>query len=1178
MWTPKRMLILIAGTFLFVVGFVVYDYFLGGYDGLPPLPDGYEAGIMPEHIAPHDEEDTRKKIRNAWGVVTDEKHESRRKSILDLASKSMLLAVDQFDIEPDGRVKLSPFSVALFPKKKLEPGAFPEINTIQCEIAYLTLDRPVQNFTELSSRRIIGVELRGSRGVTIINNRRTQEKNDDIEVNITLAPVYYEERTNKIWSEGFVKLLDTASQPKPTEMNAKGLEMQLAQDSTPLRGKTSPAAKKGDGVGGVEYLILKSHVEMHLYMDSKNGFLGGGQEAPRPAPASATAAAAEKAHIIIKTRGSMHYDLTKEQAQFDSPAPAPDVAPGHTDPVIVAREHKVGPKDSDIMVDQLTCDSLLLTFRKKAPVAAGAAADTGPRDSLGGDKEIESALALARPGGKVTLAMDTENLEAEGTELFYACATAKSGPHTVLKGSPLEAIREGSILKCVELHLFGADKNGKGQHTIAKGPGKIDLLNKTINLGMSVQEPKNVGAKNQDPKPADVRAAEKPRHTFHALWKDNLISIKDQDGARVFDLLTLTGDAKFLDDEHHQSLSGQRLQVWLEPMTGPEGSKQQATGGPRQKIHKVEAFERVTAQAPEMSIERCDHMIFVFKEVPAEDDQLPKALPPLQAAGKDPPATAPPTVELRPPQPETKTTAEPKTPAGAGANNNPIFNLPGNGKKDEPKKPFKLWADDVVAFVSTQGTKKQLQELVTEGNVHVRQEGQTPADKGVDITGDMLNLIYHPLGNRLLVYGTKREARMQVGEMTLLGPKIDIDQRANTAVVDGVGAMKMPSKTTFDGATPVKEGVYVTIHWNKHMMFYGNFAEFHGGVQAFQDQAAIKCQVMQVTLDRFVSFKEGQKDKENAKIEKLVCDKKVWVEDKTLSPEGKLTAYKRLIGTALDLDNTESRFTATGPGRTINIAEGGGDLSPQAPNQPKLVSQPKNPKANSALKFTRVDFESRMFGNQKPGGPKILIFYDNVEVHHQPGDDPDVQVNANEPPKDGFYMRCNNLHVSSQEREGKTFQYMIAQNNAFFRTPEFFGNADVIKYDQSQELVIFEGKNGNQVKLYKFGRVGEKPKLIQADKILYNRKTGTFDLGGGKVISSWLREADGPQSDPPAAVAARSCRANSMVRQSSIVARLHLDRQHEPLLGLGLVARHDRQVFAAHSPVVDLSLVRRGDG
>ena len=50
MWTPKRVLILVGGFALFLVGYAIYSYFLGGIDGLPPLPpemlpvDGYLAG------------------------------------------------------------------------------------------------------------------------------------------------------------------------------------------------------------------------------------------------------------------------------------------------------------------------------------------------------------------------------------------------------------------------------------------------------------------------------------------------------------------------------------------------------------------------------------------------------------------------------------------------------------------------------------------------------------------------------------------------------------------------------------------------------------------------------------------------------------------------------------------------------------------------------------------------------------------------------------------------------------------------------------------------------------------------------------------------------------------------------------------------------------------------------
>ena len=86
-----------------------------------------------------------------------------------------------------------------------------------------------------------------------------------------------------------------------------------------------------------EYLILKSHVEMHLYMDGKNGFLVGGPEAiAKTAPA---AKPGEKAHVMIQTAGSMIYDLTKEkeQAQFDAPPTPPGAGPAQVEPVRVTR-------------------------------------------------------------------------------------------------------------------------------------------------------------------------------------------------------------------------------------------------------------------------------------------------------------------------------------------------------------------------------------------------------------------------------------------------------------------------------------------------------------------------------------------------------------------------------------------------------------------------------------------------------------------------------------------------------------------------------------------------------------------------------------------------------------------------------------------------------------------------
>ena len=84
--------------------------------------------------------------------------------------------------------------------------------------------------------------------------------------------------------------------------------------------------------------------------------------------------------------------------------------------------------------------------------------------------------------------------------------------------------------------MFGPDKNGGGQHAFAKGHGKIDMLDKNLEVDPK-QKTNDSKAKADDGKPP---------YTLHAIWKDNLISVKDRDGDKVYDLLTLTGDAAFI--------------------------------------------------------------------------------------------------------------------------------------------------------------------------------------------------------------------------------------------------------------------------------------------------------------------------------------------------------------------------------------------------------------------------------------------------------------------------------------------------------------------------------------------------------------------------------------------------------------------------------------------------------
>ena len=62
-------------------------------------------------------------------------------------------------------------------------------------------------------------------------------------------------------------------------------------------------------------------------------------------------------------------------------------------------------------------------------------------------------------------------------------------------------------------------------------------------------------------------------------------------------------------------------------MQTPGVNKGKAGNGPRQKPHKVEAFDRVAVQSPDMIIPRCQHLVVCFKDIPAVDDRLPDVLP-----------------------------------------------------------------------------------------------------------------------------------------------------------------------------------------------------------------------------------------------------------------------------------------------------------------------------------------------------------------------------------------------------------------------------------------------------------------------------------------------------------------------------------------------------------------------
>jgi lipopolysaccharide export system protein LptA len=1056
-------LLALAGLAVFFTAYQVYASVLGlgGVDGLTPLPEAYwpdrvgDRGPLPTTAQRRDTKI--EKLKQAFG---DACPELQRPIKIDMGSRGMVIAVDDFEIQPEpnnNRVKLEPFSVAIF--KYHADGGYPEINTIRSKRAFLTLDHPVKSQFDLGRCKIIGGDLQGD--VLLRNNRRTPDRSDDLTMYTSGEDgVHYEESRHLIWTENVVQLVDLQTKPKQTTVTAKGMDVFLATEPVNAPKGKAPAKSPSERSGEVERIELRSNVQMDLWSDGGSGFMASSKPEGKPASSPQAGSSAppsqphEWAKITITTAGKFTYDLKTNLAQFDIPhrtSRMPEV-------VEVFRE----VENSQGNKDHLQCDHLELQFnRKTAPGAAKVVASDPASQNL----EIESAHAV---GKYLTLTSDAEVLSAYGNDLTYNALKKE----TVLKGTPnMLALKQGNEIQARELWL-GMDTEKDARQTIAIGPGSVSML--------------------------DRNADGKMERTIKAYWKDKLVHKKD--GA--FDSLTLTGGAVFEDPEHSQRLRGDTLKVWLEP-TAPAAKSDAAdkteSEASRARPHHVEANGRVSADSPELHIlEPTENLVIWFQDAPVAAE-LP-AVAPVPGATPLAPLPAPAPAPGTPAYVASKTPTS-TTPTGPPAPSNPA------APPEKPKQPLTLSARSVEVHVLRTAARNDLDRVWCEGTVHVHQDPETPEDKGTDIQGDTLQLNHSPEGGILVVNG--KLAHVQFNKMAILGPEVNIDQRSNRAWVNGVGAMQMLSETNFDGVK-LAQPTELTIQWKDGMNFYGKNAEFRGGVQAAQENSRLLCQEMQVVFDRPISLKEGDKGAPPAKVDRLLCDKSVQIEEITKEAQ-KLVGYKRLVAPAVDIDNAEKTVHASGPGEVRLFQLGDADQTSSKGSAVTAKPAPgagKNPSGGSKevkqeFKITHVRFQGTMWGKNKDPDNRQVTFYGGVDVVHVPSDKPDLVIDIDYPPPGCMYLRCERLDVLAKRLpDGRTNQEMVAQQKVYVKSQEFEGIAEVVKYDEAQDRVIFEGGPNGKAILYHVKTPGGVRDNVAANKITYWRRTGDMKLEGSSGLET----------------------------------------------------------------------------
>jgi lipopolysaccharide export system protein LptA len=1032
--------------------YFAYAQRLGKIDGLPPLPKIYyppKGGVQEDTKPKHGPRSTDRKLEMSFGPDCPE---LKRPIKIDLPPpRGIVLAAKDFQILDDGRVKLQPISVALFGKNKGEDGT-PEINTLRGEVSYFTFEHPIKTVSDMGKYKIIAAQVTGQT-IRIVNNRRTRSTGDDLTVDIKHGPLFYDQMQMRIWTDEFVHLEDAQSKPKPTTISGLGMVLDLmSEQAAPKRGRKS----QSETITGVRKAHLHSDVEMNLYVDSRSGFLGPVQPAETDKSKTGKDARAEpeKSHVIIKTFGPFHYDLQKEYATFDK---GRDTT--HPTSVRVDRFHDALGKH-----DQLDSDHLELQFYKKEQVAAPQAKDVPPTKAApvpanasssslerSTSLQIETAHAI---GNEVTLVSDTEG-EAHGVDFFHDARIATS----ILKGKPgkpMWAMKDGNTIQACNMRIHNTKT---GQVITARGPGIYTATDKT--------------------------PGKKP---VRAHWDDTLTSSRDGEQ----DLIHLTGNAAFLDEETNQELHGDDLKVWLLPQPDPKTAQTAKAPAPpadankssqsSRKPHHVISVGHVRAHSKDFNVPEAQRLVMWFTDAP------PGTVAPAPKKNEQPAKVTQP-------------------PAAGGA---PMGNAPTGAQAAQPaetttKQPINLTAVEVEAHILRYGDKSQLQTMRSQGKVHVVQAPEKKGEKGLDIQGDTLNVTAFPEGNFMVVTGDL--ARVDTDKMLILGPEVNVDQVANKAWVNGMGAMTIESDTDLEGKK-LKKSTPLTIHWNRTMVLSGRQAVFEGNIQADQENSRMTCKELQVTFDKPISLREPQKEKDRSKVSHLVCDKTACVEDQTLDPKGLLLKYTFLRAVSIAYDNDYGEVEASGPGETRTLQHGDeapGVTSPAPSAQvrkpdPTKKDQKDSKDPNGDMKLTYVNFCSRMHGFRKENR---AIFWTNVRVLNLPSNNPRMEIDLDKMlgklPEGALYLRCDVLEVRSRPlASGKANQEMVATGRVTVTSNEFHGEAGRVSYDEEKDLVIFDGQGG-MASLTKFLPDGRQQRMI-GQKIFYSRRTGEHKGEGIQIL------------------------------------------------------------------------------
>jgi hypothetical protein len=1220
-WTPRRVLLLLAGTLAFAGVYAAYTVVLGTVDGLPQLParsllrgDGTfrppDRPVLP----------TVQMLRDAFGPNCAEQNTTVYANQLTFKNGDswVVVATGRLPNPDENKVTLSPFSVAVFgkptPDHLLAPGqARQEVSTFHADKAVVVFDRPVAGLPDMQKAKIVRLELVSDpeadptddrRGrVHVTNNQRAADPNQALVLRTTGPLVYRDPKSAgpraagpDVWTDAAVEVVDKQNLPRglgepapptapargddlraagvvadvlaarrlpPPTVTAVGMKVYLADD------REKEKAKKGSaGFSGVRRIELGEKVLLNLWVDSRQGVVaspagGGTAGSPlgvRDEPAAGAAVLGglytaaqtirrlDRALVQVETLGAFAYDAVTNVARFDVVPQADPTVPNDV------QVHRIPPRGG---AQRLFSQVLEVEFHGPPTGATAAdpkppAAGQPPRPAGPTFKQLHAWTST--PGRYLTVSSDADQLNAFGFDLVHDQGKNES----VLKGAPLFAVRS---------NLPRADgKPAGGNELTAGAAGRPATLTMTTTTTPTPAGPvKSTTAVIAGAGTMKLFDPNSGANTIGAAWSQSLTHTKETVQAKQLELLTFTGAAGFEDQKADFWLKGNVLKLWMD---GAAADPDRPSGG-QPLPHRVQALGDVSSHSADFDIEHSDHLNVYFEEGTFRPAQQPPAAQP--AAAPPRPALQQPVIQqaaarqpvAAPEPPAKKAEPPPKPPAKIRARTIDTWVVREPVKSDfdgldrpGSKMPGLSPADPATKPVAA-GTRYHLRKARCEGSETVNgqvaplvhQDKTDPTKpRGLDIYGAVLHLDQAWDGGKMTVFGEPgRPGQVHHEGMSVVGPKVEIDQLRNRMEVEGGGSLAMPAGGSLTGADPgkkadpAKKGAElppppIVVHWRDGMKFEGalKWAEFIGRVRATQGESSVVCHSMQVHFDRPVAFnparrpdpKAGAKDapapggRADAKVEKVMCYAAPadapdeprgarWVEYTEVARDpatGAVAKWQFMRATELEVfarmtDPSAKepipyqQVVGTGPGEVRIWQLGDKDVT-RAPGPPPAGGAAAQ--KDGEMKLTVVTFAGRMVAKDKGRVYQEATFFSlekgaaPIEVVHAAAREPGADIPRANPPPGTVRLQCaDKLVVSTSRPEaGPAAQRMDAYGNVFVLTDRYDGWGETVNSDARYVTLLGGGPALARI-THRFNGTSNSGR-----RIVYDRTTGDFQVEG----------------------------------------------------------------------------------